>query len=129
MVRLRTHVSFAAWHTEAARAGSFRRRANRAVSRIRHSVTSRALDRWTEWTAEAVRMRGLLARAINRFAAGTASRAFQKWRGDADRRTRRFNAAEGVVRRVALGAGPAGHCPTRHPPQCEPSFLVGSTAS
>ena len=67
------------WHDEAARQVSFRRRAVRAVSRIRLSVLARALDKWLENIKEMQLLDRLTEKARAHFATYLGRELVRAW--------------------------------------------------
>jgi len=67
------------WFTETRRLVSFRRRAGRAVSRIRLSVANRAFVKWSHTLRDRIRCDALLVKGANRFARFTARKVMTGW--------------------------------------------------
>lgn len=78
--RDRAATALELWRVEATRAASFRRRAARAVNRIRLSVVSRAMNKWIHAILEAARMRSLTAKGGAHFARCILGRMLHNWR-------------------------------------------------
>ena len=106
--RAQTVACLDAWHKEAERSASFRRRANRALSRIRLSVVSRAMNCWTEKVQDSKRHGRLMEKSATFFMNNSVRAVLLTWRRNAIEIRR-----QRVLLRVAmrqLGASETRRC-------------------
>ena len=88
------------WFAETRKLVSFRRRAARAVSRIRMSVVSRAFAKWNETFEEKKRFDNLLAKGRTKFNRFTLRKVMKAWWVDAEDRIRLRRVTDRACRKL-----------------------------